>query len=458
MISSILRFKYVNCARYYPYKMKYIYSIAISLFVVFSCQNNKADYQKAASNPEFLIRSEVMLTESIIHDIFAPPVSSRIYMYASIAAYEAAVPGNKGYKSLVGQLNGFERVASPDKGKEYCFPLASVRAFLSVGKKLTFAQELYDEFEKKLEIDYKKTGIPSDVYERSIAFGDSMAASIIRYSSKDNYKQTRGFRYTVTNLPGTWTPTPPAYLDGVEPYWTKIRPVALDSSGQFKAPKPSKFDLSKGSPYYKEVMEVYETVNQLTEEQRNIANFWDCNPFKMNISGHAMFATKKMSPGGHWLGIVGQVSRQLKKTHMETAEALVLTSMAIFDGFIACWDEKYRSIRIRPETIINANFDKSWLPVLQTPPFPEYTSGHSTISGSASIVLTQIWGDQIAFSDSTEIPYGLPPRKFTSFLQAADEASISRLYGGIHMRPALDEGLKQGTQVGTHLLSKVKTR
>jgi hypothetical protein len=165
-----------------------------------------------------------------------------------------------------------------------------------------------------------------------------------------------------------------------------------------------------------------------------------------------------MSPGGHWLGIVGQVSRQLKKNHMETAEALVLTSMAIFDGFIACWDEKYRSIRIRPETIINANFDKSWLPVLQTPPFPEYTSGHSTISGSASIVLTQIWGDQIAFSDSTEIPYGLPPRKFTSFLQAADEASISRLYGGIHMRPALDEGLKQGTQVGTHLLSKVKTR
>ncbi|MHA8065710.1 vanadium-dependent haloperoxidase [Aquirufa sp. ROCK2-A2] len=438
--------------------MKSIYLFTALAFLTFSCQKSNPDYQKEASNPEFLIRSETMLTESIIHDIFAPPVSSRIYMYASIAAYEAAIPGNKGYKSLVGQLNGFENVAKPEAGQEYCYPLASVRAFLSVGKKLTFAQELYDEFDKKMEEDYKKTGIPTDVYERSIAFGDSVAASIIKYSSKDNYKQTRGFRYTVTNLPGTWTPTPPAYLDAVEPYWTKIRPVTLDSSGQFKAPAPSKFDLTKGSAYYKEVMEVYETVNHLTEEQRSIANFWDCNPFKMNITGHAMFATKKMSPGGHWLGIVGQVSRQLKKSHMETAEALVMTSMAIFDGFIACWDEKYRSIRIRPETIINASIDKAWLPVLQTPPFPEYTSGHSTISASAATVLTKVMGDQIAFSDSTEIPYGIPPRKFTSFLQAANEASISRLYGGIHFRPALDEGFKQGTKVGSNLLSKIKTR
>ena len=438
--------------------MKSLILLSLFTLTIVSCQTKSSDYQKAAANPEFLIRSEVMLTQSIIHDIFAPPVSSRIYMYASIAAYEAALPGEKGYQSLVGQLNGFEKVAKPEPGQEYCYPLASVRAFLKVGKNLTFAQELYDEFDKKMEEDYLKTGIPSDVYDRSIAFGDSVAESIMKYAAKDNYKQTRGFRYTVTNLPGTWTPTPPAYIDAVEPYWTKIRPAVLDSSGQYKAPKPSKFDLTKGSPYYKEVMDVYEVVNHLTNEQRDIANFWDCNPFKMNISGHAMFATKKMSPGGHWLGIVGQVARQLKKSHMETAEALVMTSIAIFDGFITCWDEKYRSIRIRPETVINASIDKAWLPVLQTPPFPEYTSGHSTISGSASTVLTKVLGENIAFSDSTEIPYGLPPRKFTSFLQAADEASISRLYGGIHFRPALDEGIKQGKLVGNYVLANVKTR
>ena len=437
--------------------MRKIYFL-FTVLLFAACSSSNKDYQKAASNPEFLIRAEVMLTESIIHDIFAPPVSSRIYMYASIAGYEAAIQGEKGYKSLVGQINGFEKVAKAEEGKEFCYALASTRAFLSVGKKLTFAQEMYEEFDKKLEQDYRATGIPDDVYERSIALGDSIAESVMKYASKDNYKQTRGFRYTVTYNPGTWTPTPPAYMDAVEPYWTKIRPVGLDSSAQFKAPMPSKFDLTPGSAYHKEVMEVYNTINNLTNEQRDIANFWDCNPFKMNISGHAMFATKKMSPGGHWLGIVGQVSRQLKKSHVQVAEAFVMTSMSIFDGFISCWDEKYRSIRIRPESVINNSIDKKWMPILQTPPFPEYTSGHSTISSAAATVLTKLYGDNVAFNDSTEIPYGLPPRKFTSFKQAAEEASISRLYGGIHFRPALDQGVIQGAKVANQLLAKVKLK
>ena len=433
--------------------------LAFALMAAFaSCKQTNPNYQKEAANPKFLERAENMLTESIIHDIFAPPVSSRIYMYASVAGYEGAIHADKRFRSFVGQLNGFEKVAQPEAGLEYCFPLVSTRAFLSVGKKLTFAQELYMDFDKQIEADFRKTGMPDEVYERSVALGDSIAASVMRWAAKDNYKQTRGFRFTVTNLPGTWTPTPPAYMDAVEPYWTKVRPVALDSSAQFRAPAPSKFDLTKGSPYYKEVMDSYETVKNLTNDQRDIANFWDCNPFKMNITGHAMFATKKMSPGGHWLGIVAQISRQFNKPYVESAEALALTSLAIFDGFISCWDEKYRSIRIRPETVINASIDKTWIPVLQTPPFPEYTSGHSTISRAAAEVLTQVYGPAVAFNDSTEVPYGLPPRKFTSFIQAADEASISRLYGGIHFRPALDEGAKQGAKVGKWLLSTVKTR
>jgi hypothetical protein len=423
-----------------------------------SCKKTNPNYQQEASNPKFLERAQNMLTESIIHDIFAPPVSSRIYMYASVAGYEGAIHADKRFRSFVGQLNGFEKVAQPEVGLEYCFPLVSTRAFLSVGKKLTFAQELYVEFDKQIEADFRKTGMPDEVYERSVALGDSIAASVMRWAAMDNYKQTRGFRFTVTNLPGTWTPTPPAYMDAVEPYWTKVRPVVLDSSAQFRAPEPSKFDLTKGSPYYKEVMDSYETVKNLTSDQRDIANFWDCNPFKMNITGHAMFATKKMSPGGHWLGIVAQISRQYNKPYVETAEALALTSLAIFDGFISCWDEKYRSIRIRPETVINASIDKTWIPVLQTPPFPEYTSGHSTISRAAAEVLTKVYGDNVAFNDSTEVPYGLPPRKFTSFIQASDEASISRLYGGIHFRPALDEGAIQGSKVGQWLLANVKTR
>ncbi|MFM7019890.1 MAG: phosphatidic acid phosphatase [Aquirufa sp.] len=317
--------------------MKKLLILLAVVFLAASCKKTNPNYQKEAANPRFLERAENMLTESIIHDIFAPPVSSRIYMYSSVAGYEAAILGDKRFKSLVGQLNGFESVAKPEPGLEYCYPLASTRAFLSVGKKLTFAQELYVEFDKQIEADFRNTGMPDDVYERSVALGDSIAASVLRWAAKDNYKQTRGFRFTVTNLPGTWTPTPPAYMDAVEPFWNKVRPAMLDSASQFRAPVPSKFDLTKGSPYYKEVMDSYLTVKNLTNDQRDIANFWDCNPFKMNITGHAMFATKKMSPGGHWLGIVAQISRQYKKGYTETAEALALTSIAIQESKIYRW-------------------------------------------------------------------------------------------------------------------------
>ncbi|MDR6559977.1 MULTISPECIES: vanadium-dependent haloperoxidase [unclassified Arcicella] len=436
---------------------KKVVLILSCITLLFSCKKDDGSWKKAADNPEFLRKTQLQVTESIIHDIFPPPVSSRIYSYASLAAYEALVPANKGLKSMVGQFNGFEKVYKPEPNKEYCYALAATRAFLTIGKNLTFAQDVYVDFEKKLWADYKATGIPEEVFENSIAFGDSVAASIMNYSKKDNYKQTRGFRFTVTNKPGTWVPTPPAYLDAVEPHWTKIRSFTMDSSAQFRPVPPSKFDLTKGSEYYQEVMDCYNTVKNLTDEQRAICNFWDCNPFKMNITGHAMFATKKVSPGGHWMGIVSQVSRNQNADIYTTARAYLLTSVAVFDGFISCWTEKYRTVRIRPETIINAAIDKDWQPVLQTPPFPEYTSGHSVISGAASVALSSVLGNNVAFADSTEIPYGLPVRKFTSFTQAADEASISRLYGGIHFRPALNNGLVQGRAIGNWIVGKLKT-
>jgi hypothetical protein len=143
---------------------------------------------------------------------------------------------------------------------------------------------------------------------------------------------------------------------------------------------------------------------------------------------------------------------------MKSAEAYVRTAMAVADGFIASWDEKYRSIYIRPETAINAYLDETWQPLLQTPPFPEYTSGHSVISNAAATVLTDQFGDGFAFTDSTEMEYGLPARSYSSFNQAAAEAAISRLYAGIHYRAAVEEGTIQGKKVGEHVVRKVVTR
>jgi PAP2 superfamily len=443
----------------YKRKVKKNIQIVLLLITIFSCRKNNENYKVEASNAEFLRSVESQVTQVMVHDIFSPPVASRIYFYSSLAAYEALVPGNKEYRSMAGQIKGLAEAPKPQAGKEYNFEIAARTAYLKIGKTLTFSADLYNEFEKKEAEKYEKINVPDDVMDRSVAFGEAVADNIIEYSKKDNYKQTRGFRYTVTQEKGTWVPTPPGYNDGVEPYWSTIRPATLDTASQFAPEKPFAYDMkNKNSPYYKQVIEVHQAIKNLTDQQREIANFWDCNPFKLNVTGHAMFATKKISPGGHWMSIVNQISKAKKLTMMQTAEAYLLTSMSIFDGFISCWDEKYRSKMVRPETVINMEVDKDWIPTLQTPPFPEYTSGHSVISAASSVALTKLFGENFAFTDSTEVQFGLPARSFKSFKAAAEEASISRFYGGIHFRPALDNGLKQGEKIGNWVISKIKTK
>ena len=171
-----------------------------------------------------------------------------------------------------------------------------------------------------------------------------------------------------------------------------------------------------------------------------------------------MFALKKISPGAHWIGITEIIARNLKADFKTTVAAYTKVSIAIADAFISCWDEKYRSNLIRPETIINKVLDEEWYPILQTPPFPEYTSGHSVVSGAASVILTDFFGDNIAFDDDTELPYDLPVRSYRSFSHAAEEAAVSRLYGGIHYRKAINVGLKQGREVGDYVSEKLKLK
>lgn len=431
--------------------------IAANVLILTSCQKDKSEYTSLTSNPDFLRKAERKLTQVIIHDVFGPPVAARIYAYSSLAAYEALLPMYPQYRSMEGQLNEYTATPKPEANQEYCYPLASSRAFLMVGRQWTFSGDIIDDFEKDFYKSFEDA-LPSDVYERSMQYGEAVAKHVISYSLKDHYKETRGFRYTVTNHKGSWVPTPPAYMDALEPFWAKIRPMVLDSAAQFRIEGFPAYSTNSNSDCFKEAKEVYEAVKFSTKEQKEIANFWDCNPFKMNIQGHAAFATKKMSPGGHWMSIVGLTTRQAHKDFMQTAEAYLLTSIALFDGFIACWDEKYHSVRIRPETYINNLIDDQWQPLLQTPPFPEYPSGHSVISASSAVVLTALMGDHLNFADSSEIAYGLPVRQYPSFKAAATEAAISRLYGGIHFKSGIDDGFSQGEFVGSWILNHIKTK
>ena len=428
------------------------------LLVLFSCKEISAPIEITTDHFHTSIDKVV---EVMIHDIFSPPVASRVFVYPNIAAYEILAQNDSTYSSLKNQINHLGAIPSPNQTKKINYPLAALIAHIHLSKQLIFSEakieihrdSLYNVWEAKNPREFKE----------SKAYGLEVAAYITDWMNKDNYAQTRTMpKFSVDSEDeGRWQPTPPSYMDGLEPHWNKIRSFVLESADQFKPAPPPKFSMNKNSDFYKELVEVYEISKEITKkgdtsEEIAIAQFWDCNPYVSVTRGHLMFAVKKITPGAHWIGITKIATKKGKADVNRTVFAYTKTSIAIADAFISCWDEKYRSNLVRQETLINTYFDDEWKPILQTPPFPEYSSGHSVVSGAASTVLTSIFGENFSFSDDTELPFGLPIRSYKSFKQAADEATISRMYGGIHYRSAVEVGVGQGRKIG-ELVSKKLT-
>jgi hypothetical protein len=437
--------------------MNKICTALLAILMFASCKPN-GDWKKKAENANFIHRSVRQVTDVMLHDIYSPPVASRIYAYITIAGYEAAHNGDENYLSLSGQLNGLGAMPKPEGGKQYCYTLAASHAILVVGKILVMSEGRIESFHDQLMLEFKDTGMPDDVYQNSILYGKQIADGILKWAGKDNYKKTRSLaKYDVQTDDATWKPTPPAYMKGVEPHWNNIRPFLLDSAQQFKPAKTVDFSLKPDSYFYKLALAVRDTGMHLTPDKTLIANYWDDNPFKVNTNGHTMFAIKKISPGGHWINIAGYACRKANANYVRTAETYACLAAVIADSFINCWDEKYKSKVIRPETYINEYIDQSWVPLLQTPPFPEYTSGHSVVSNASAVVLGKMFGNNFAFTDSTETAFDLPARNFKSFKAAANEASISRFYGGIHYMPSIINGISEGERIGRFSLAKLKT-
>lgn len=431
--------------------------IGLMLTSALSCQKSPEQYAAQASDPELYHQTVKQLTDVIVHDIFSPPVASRVYAYPNIAAYEVLASNNEQLNSLSGQLQGL--TTTPSTNDQYNYHLASLQAFIKVGTALVFSEDKMAAYQQQIYERYRAMGVPDQTLQNSIDYGNVVGQHILDWADEDNYKQTRTFpKYSTDERSFRWKPTPPDYMDAIEPHWNKIRPFVIDSAHQFTPVPPTPFDMQEESQFYKEVLEVYEVGNNLTEDQAAIASFWDCNPYVSHHQGHVMFATKKITPGGHWIGITAIASRLAQSDFLETVEAYTLVSIYLADAFISCWDEKYRSELIRPETVINQYIDEDWVPALQTPPFPEYTSGHSVISAAAATALTGLYGEPFAFEDTTELEYGLPSRTFESFYQASEEAAISRLYGGIHYMPACVNGVDQGRALGAFIAKQLNTR
>ena len=439
-------------------KIRLSVQVLIISLTMISCSNDNRNIEKL-NDPELFHQAMQNLTDIIVYDIFSPPVASRIYVYPSIAAFETISFLNpEAYKSLSGQISGLEKIIYPTD-KNINSNLASLYAFNKVGEKFIFSKERMKFLNKDFQKKIKNLNIPYKTIKASKKFGEYVANHILNWAKKDNYDITRTYpKYSIKEADHYWKPTPPDYMDGIEPHWGKIRTMVLDSANMFPSKPPLKFDLTKGSPFQLQLQQVFQIGDNLTDEQLNKASFWDCNPYVTHHTGHAMIATKKITPGGHWIGITAIASRINNSDFLETINAYANVSIALFDSFIACWDDKWKTLVVRPETLINKYYDDKWVPVLQTPPFPEYTSGHSVISRAAAVTLTDLYGENFSFVDTTELKYGLPERKYKSFIHASEEAAISRLYGGIHYMMAIEEGVIQGEKVGSYIVQKIQTK
>jgi hypothetical protein len=428
----------------------------IVLFALFSC-NQTPHPQKTVDATKQLHQLHQKLTDIIITDIFPPPVASRIYAYTFLAAYEAGKFVEPNAPSISASLKGFDAMPVPDAGKTYDFQLAAIKAFCAVAPKVIFSTQEMAQFEQKNIAEWQKS-LSDSTFKWSIAFGEQVAAVIIKRLSNDNYKETRGMeRYEVKkNVAGRWVPTPPDYADAVEAHWAKMKTFCLDSASQFRPVPPPAYYLQKNSLFQKETQEVYNLSKSLTDNQIDIISFWDDNPFVSKHKGHLMFQDKKMTPGGHWLAICQLILKQQKVDFYPALRTYTITAIGVYEAFLSCWEAKYHYVRLRPETIISEKIDKQWHPYLVTPPFPAYTSGHSTISAAAATILTNVFGENQSFTDTTEVRYNLPIRSFKSFQEAALEASESRILAGIHFRSDCEIGQQQGKKVAEWVLAKIK--
>lgn len=386
---------------------------------------------------------------------YSPPVASRSFAYLGVTAFEAVATGSGDLQSLAGQLNGLTPSPQREAGQTYDEAVV-VQAAMAFAVQNLFnntgptGQRAMAALEAKLREDVSKE-LPADVVARSEAYGRSVAEHILAWSQEDGgaVVENMGFpmQYELTKGPAHWVPTSliAQQQKPLFPNWGKNRTFAMPNGTACGLPAPPEYSEDKTSEFYKQALEVYDVKQNLTPEQRAIARFWSDDPML------------SPTPPGHWESIALQIFERDNVALDKSVDVLARLGVALADAFIGCWNIKFQYDLLRPVTYIRRTMDPKWESLLNTPPFPEYPSGHSTQSGAAAEVLTHLFGENFAFEDATHKKDGLAPRAFPSFWAAANEAGISRLYGGIHFRAAIERGLEQGRCVGT-FVNALRTR
>lgn len=408
-------------------------------------------------SPEAVLDARYRLVLDLVRHTatYSPPVASRAFAYFGVIAYEAIASGRTDMATLAGQLNGLQALPKREAGAIYdeatvldaAMSSATQIFFDNTGPTGQRAMTAWDsKFSPTVIAD-----LPTDVVKRSQAYGRALTGAVAAWADEDGAGeiQNMGFPLDYKLKPGPehWRPTSTIAVQQAPllPDWGKHRTFAMPTAATCNLPPPLPFSTDKDSAFYKDAVEVREVSLHLTDDQKAIAWFWSDDP---------MLST---TPPGHWIQVAFQMFERMQTPIQARVDLLMRLGVATADSFIGCWTTKFEYDLVRPVSYIHDNIDPHWEPLIITPPFPEYPSAHSVQSGAAADVLTKFFGDDIAYDDASHVRDGRPARHFASFWDAAHEAAISRLYGGIHFRTAIERGLEEGRCVGRYA-NALKTR
>jgi hypothetical protein len=437
--------------------MRRRYPLVVALALIFAAAPVRADLDHRNAPADDFPSDAASVWFELIYDVVKaertpPPGAARVYGISAVALYESLAAGTESHRSLVGQLNGLTAVPQPKPNKKHYWPAVASAALATTIRGLyptmsSASANAVAALEASLAAEHQAATSKPE-YERSIAHGGAVADAVLAWAATDGLATLNNCPYVPAAVPGAWQPAPGAGPNPLQPCWGQLRPMVLHSGSECPPTGHPTFSTEPGTDFYAAGLEVYTVSQSLTDEQKTIANYWADGP---GATG---------TPAGHWVAIASQFVRNDDLSLAAAAEAYARVGIAVHDAFIACWNAKYATNLQRPVTYIRANIDATWSPFIATPGFPTYTSGHSTQSGAAAYVLTDMFGVR-SFTDTTHADHGLAglaPRTFDSFDDASSEAAVSRLYGGIHYSFDNEHGLTCGRCIGQTIVERVRFR
>lgn len=400
--------------------------------------------------PDVLFRWHSAVYNAVKFERYSPTNAARTYGYLGVAAYEAVVAGMPRHRSLGRQLNDLHQLPMADTSLHYDWPTAANAAMAVVAGALFQGRDAslieLAALESEFQAERTATVLDQLAIDRSITHGRAIGNALAVWMGRDGWAEIQGLAYTPPVGPGLWERTPPNFGPSIEPYWERVRTFSLSPVTACAPTAPAAFSTDSASAFYAEAMTTHDAVINLSDAQKDISMFWRDNPD--GTTG---------LPSGHWASIATGLVQQLGFDLARGAEVMALHGVAVADAFSSCWTEKYRTNLLRPVTYIKAHIDPNWNSFVNSPAFPEYTSGHSVGSGAAATVLTALVGT-VPFTDNTGAPNGFPSRRYPSVWEAANEAALSRLHGGIHYPMGVHNGIDQGVCVAEQVMGRLRTR